>query len=953
MPKKNKYVQKEEEILKFWQENKIFEKSVDKKAPNGDYVFYDGPPFATGTPHYGHIVASLMKDTVPRFWTMNGYRVERKWGWDCHGLPIENIVEQELDIHSKKDIEEKIGIDKFNQSCHSKVLMYADEWKKFIPRMGRWVDMERAYLTMEPNYMESIWWVFKQLWDKDLIYESYKSMHICPRCETTLSQSEVTQGYKNIKDLSVVVTLPLIDEKDTAILAWTTTPWTLPGNVALAVGDDIEYVKVKIKEYSSNKDMNGKKLILAKSVVDKVLDGIEYDVVEEMKGKDLVGKAYEPLFDYFATDENKEKGWHVYAADFVDTEEGTGVVHIAPAFGTDDMNLGKENDLPWVQHVDMSGRFTEEVKDLAGRQVKPKEDPQETDIEIIKLLAKSGRLFGKEKYEHSYPHCWRCDSPLLNYATSSWFVAVTKKKDEMLKLAGEINWVPEHIKEGRFGKWLEGAQDWSISRQRFWGSVLPIWKCDECEELKVFGSREELEKASGEKVDDLHKHIMDKIEFGCDNCKGTMKRIPDVLDCWFESGAMPYAQMHYPFENKKKFEENFPAEFIAEGVDQTRAWFYYLLVLSTGIMDSICFKNVIANGIVLAEDGQKMSKKLKNYPNPTEVIDKYGADAMRYYLLTSPVMKAETLMFSEKGVDEVFKKLIMILGNIMSFYIMFADDKIKADTKSNNILDKWILSKLEQLTKDVTDNMRAYDLVLAARPIIDFVDELSTWYIRRSRARFKGDDANDKKAALATLKHVLSKLALLMAPFTPFTAEENYKELGGIAESVHLEEWPESDEKMINPELMEKMSQIREYVEKGLALREEAGIRVRQPLAKLVIEGKELEDDLADLIKDEVNIKEVEFGKKYELDIELTEELKEEGLVREIIRGTNSLRKKKGLTIHDEVEVEYETESGLGKVIENNKEELMKNTVSKDWKAGVGEDEVKIDDVMLKLSLKK
>ncbi|MFH1781346.1 MAG: isoleucine--tRNA ligase [Patescibacteria group bacterium] len=951
MSKKNRYVEKEEETLKFWEDNKIFEKSVDKEAPNGDYVFYDGPPFATGTPHYGHIVASLMKDAVPRFWTMNGYRVERKWGWDCHGLPIENIVEQEMDIHSKKDIEEKIGIEKFNDSCHSKVLMYADEWKKFIPRMGRWVDMEQAYLTMEPNYMESIWWVFKQLWEKDLIYEGYKSMHICPRCETTLSQSEVTQGYKDIKDLSVVVTLPLLDAPDTAILAWTTTPWTLPGNLALALGADVDYIKVKINKFDKNKDLEGKMVILAKDPAEKVLEDIEYEVIEELKGKDLKGKAYEPLFPYFATDENKEKGFHVYNADFVDTEEGTGVVHIAPAFGEDDLKFGKEHDLPWVQHVDMSGHFIPEVKDFAGQSVKPKDDVQTTDVEIIKWLAKNGRLFTKEKYNHSYPHCWRCDSPLLNFSTSSWFVAVTKIKPEMIKLVKEINWVPEHIKEGRFGKWLEGAQDWSISRQRFWGSVMPIWKCDECDEMKVFGSREELEKASGAKVEDLHKQNMDKIEFKCDKCQGTMKRIPDVLDCWFESGSMPYAQMHYPFENKEKFEENFPAEFIAEGVDQTRAWFYYLLVLSVGIMDKICFKNVIANGIVLAEDGQKMSKKLKNYPDPYEVINKYGADAMRYYLLTSPVMKAETLQFSEKGVDEIFKKLIMILGNVMSFYKMYADNKVKPSNKSKNVLDKWILAKLEAMNKEITDQMKAYDLVAASRPLIEFVDDLSTWYLRRSRDRFK---SGDKAEALTTMKYVFQKLCRLMAPFTPFMAESIYKEVDGANESVHLEEWPETQEKLIDEEVINYMAKVREFVEKGLALREQEGIKVRQPLNELVVEGKELPAEFTDLIKAEVNVKDVEFGEKFELNTEITPELKEEGLVREVIRGTNSLRKKQGLTINDQVSVEYSTDDeDIKKAIENNKDELGRSTVSTNWKEGAGENEVKIDKSVLKLSLVK
>ncbi|MEJ2267682.1 MAG: isoleucine--tRNA ligase, partial [Nanoarchaeota archaeon] len=663
----------EEKILKFWGKNKIFEKSVKKKSPLGDYVFYDGPPFATGTPHYGHIVASVIKDSVPRFWTMNGFRVERVWGWDCHGLPIENIVEKELGSQTKKDIE-KIGVDKFNNLCQSKVLGYVNEWKKVIEKLGRWVDMKNAYKTMDLSFMESVWWIFKEIYDKNLVYEGYRSMHICPRCETTLSQSEVTEGYKNVKDLSAIAKFKLFDEENTFILAWTTTPWTLIGNVALAVGKDIDYVKVSFEKQN---------YILAKARLEKLFEEKDYKIIEEFKGKDLVGKKYIPLFDYYSKDKdlkNAENGWKIYSANFVTTDEGTGIVHIAPAFGEDDMNLGQKKNLPFVQHVSMNGTIKKEAGEFAGLNVKPK-DYISTDLEIIKYLGKKNLMFSKKKYEHSYPHCWRCDTPLLNYATSSWFVNVTKIKREMLKLAKEINWSPSHIKKGRWGNWLKGARDWSISRQRFWASVIPIWKC-KCGEIKVIGSVKELEKLSGKKVRNLHKHIVDKVTFNCPKCKSKMKRIPDVLDCWFESGSMPFAQLHYPFENKKKFENNFPAQFIGEGADQTRCWFYYLHILATAVKNLPAFKNVIVNGIVLAEDGKKMSKKLKNYPDPNLVIDKYGADSLRYYLLTSPVMLADSLNFSEKGVQEVLRKNIMILLNVVKFYEEIDKKNLKKSSKN-------------------------------------------------------------------------------------------------------------------------------------------------------------------------------------------------------------------------------------------------------------------------------
>ncbi|MCF7794844.1 isoleucine--tRNA ligase [Patescibacteria group bacterium] len=906
---KNIFVEFEDEVLDFWNKNNIFKKSVNKEAPNGDYVFFDGPPFATGTPHYGHIVGSVMKDVVPRFWTMQGYRVERRWGWDCHGLPIENIVEKEMGTESKKDIVDN-GIEEFNMSCQTKVLKYADEWRKVIDKLGRWAEMDSSYKTMDLDYMESVWWVFKTLWDKDLIYKGYRSMHVCPRCETTLSQSEVTEGYKDIKDLSAIAKFKLKDQDKTSILAWTTTPWTLIGNVALAVGEDIEYVKVEHeKEY----------YILAKERLEEVFKDKDYKIEETLYAQDLVGLSYEPVFYYYekADIENMENAFKVHSADFVNTEEGTGIVHIAPAFGEDDLNLGKEKNLPFIQHIDIGGRFKEEVQDFQNMSVKPKENHMATDIEIIKYLAHHDKLFTKEKYEHSYPHCWRCDTPLINYATSSYFVSVEKIKEDLLKKAKEINWSPEHIKRGRFGKWLEGARDWSISRQRFWAAVLPVWKCDSCENTKVFGGVKELEEASGEKIDDLHKHTLDKIEINC-VCGGKMQRIEDVFDCWFESGSMPYAQKHYPFENKEKFENNFPAEFIAEGADQTRAWFYYLHVLSTAIMGTPAFKNVIVNGIVLAEDGKKMAKKLQNYPDPMEVINKYSADALRYYLLSSPVMQAETVNFSEADVLQSFRKTSMLVWNVYKFYDMYREEEEETISETNNVLDNWILSRLSQTTQTIADNMKVYNLIRASKPIAIFIDDLSTWYLRRSRDRLKGENRQDKLEALSTLKAVFEKLSLIMAPFMPFMAENLWQKISGYNfkdenKSVHLESWPKSEN--IDKEIISKMEIVKEVVEKGLAKRDEKKIKVRQPLQKATVVYKEdlaLDNDYCALIKDELNIKDVNFKLDEEkenievvLDTELSADLIEEGMKRELIRVINNLRKNSGLTIEDRVIVYY------------------------------------------------
>ena len=955
----------EEDVLKFWNSAKIFEQSLKKDAPHGDYVFYDGPPFATGTPHYGHLVASIMKDVVPRYFTMQGYRVERKWGWDCHGLPIENIVEKELGTKTKKEIE-VLGVSKFNDLCRSKVLTYVDEWKKIIGRLGRWADMDNAYKTMDLSYMETIWWALRQLWDQGLVYKDYRSMHICPRCETTLSQSEVAEGYHDIKDLSCIAKFELTDEPGTYVLAWTTTPWTLIGNVALAVGEEIKYVKVKLENNF---------YILAKERLAEIMKDKIYEVVKTLDGDELVGKAYKPLFDYYAADpklDNRPNGWKIYHADFVTTTDGTGVVHIAPAFGEDDMNLGKAKKLPFVQHVGLDGVFKPEVKDFLGLHVKPIKDHTSTDVEIIKYLSVKGLLFHKEKYEHSYPHCWRCDTPLINYATSSWFVKVTKIKPALLDYAEKINWSPDYIKNGRFGNWLEGARDWSISRQRFWASAIPIWECA-CGERMMIGSVKELEDLTGQKITDIHKDKVDPLTFPCQKCGGTMKRITDVIDCWFESGSMPYAQLHYPFENKEKFEANFPAQFIAEGADQTRAWFYYLHVLAGGLKKTHGFNNVIVNGIVLAEDGKKMSKRLQNYPDPAGVMEKYGADALRSYLLASPVMQAENLNFSEKGVSEALRKNLMILWNVYKFYEMYAADAKEIKGESKNILDQWILAKLNLLIKEVTAAMESYNLPKAMRPITEFNDELSTWYLRRSRDRFKAEDENDKQNALTTMKYVLTELAKLIAPFMPFMAENLWQKVTGHNfkeenKSVHLEKWPVAAKngKKIEAALV-NMDLTRHIVELGLAKRDVAGIKIRQMLAKITIETKEkLAPEYNYLISDELNVQTVVFAKasddqiSVELDTVITPELKQEGLKREIIRFINMLRKEANLSLGDRATVYFVGVSDeIKTVIAKMKVGILRETLSDDillvneLPAILASKEVKIDEAKFILGLVK
>lgn len=951
----------EQDVLDFWKKDGTFEKSVNERSTDNPYVFYDGPPFATGLPHYGHLVASVMKDAVPRYHTMRGKRVERVWGWDCHGLPIENIVEKELGTKSKQEIED-MGVDVFNELCRSKVDGYVEEWKKTIHRFGRWVDMDNAYSTMDLSYMESVWWVFKQLWEKDLIYKGYKPMHICPRCETTLSQQEVSEGYKDVKDMSVTAQFRVTSgafkntytDGELYILAWTTTPWTLPGNVLLAVGGSLEYSVLRLE---------GSYFIVAKDLLMANFEGKAFEVVDTCVGADLIGYTYEALFPYFADSENS---FRVIAADFVTTDSGTGIVHLAPAFGTDDYEVFKLEQVPFIQHIGMDGRFINAVTDFAGMHVKPAEDHMATDIEIVKWLAHHGKLFSKEKYEHSYPHCWRCDTPLLNYATSSWFVKVTDLKSRTLEHATAVQWSPEHIKEGRFGQWLEGARDWSISRQRFWATPIPLWESEDGDVICI-GSAAELEELSAETVTDLHKHKIDHLTIKKDG--KVYRRNPDVLDTWFDSGSMPYAQMHYPFEHKEMFEGGFPAEFIAEGQDQTRAWFYYLHVLGTAIMDSHAFKHVIVNGIVLAEDGKKMSKKLKNYPDPNTMLEQYGADAMRYYLLSSPVVAAENLAFSEKGLREVFSKVVNTLWNVYEFYGMFSHEAQDTyDGASTNVLDKWILARLFELHRDVTAGMESYKLHEASRPIMDFILDLSQWYVRRSRDRFKGDDEVDKQAGLVTLRYVLAELSKLMAPFTPFIAEQIWQGVTGNQSSVHLELWSNTAGKE-NTEVLTSMQLARDIVELGMSARKESGLKVRQPLATVAIARVTLSDAYFGLIADELNIHTVqvvddiatlagawvvreESHMHVAICTDLTDELVTEAILRELVRAINQIRKEKGYTREHRITVAYATESDLiQSVFATYHDELVNSVLADEIFVGEGDTQVDLNGEIVKLTV--
>jgi isoleucyl-tRNA synthetase len=880
----------EEEILKFWEQNHTFEKSVSNREGKSEFVFYDGPPFATGLPHFGHFIPSTIKDIIPRYQTMKGKKVERRFGWDCHGLPIETLIEDDLGLNSKTDIE-KFGVAKFNEACRATVLRYVKEWRQTITRLGRWVDFDNDYKTMNSDYMESIWWVMKSLWDKGLLYEGHYILPYCPRCSTVLSNHELNLGgYKDVHDPAITVRFKVADTSmppNTYLLAWTTTPWTLPSNLALTLGADIDYVL--IEDLPTNNDsLPTTCYILAEARLPAYYKkDTEYKIIWRKKGAELKDIQYEPLFPYFKDAPN---AFRTFLGDFVTTEDGTGIVHTAPGFGEDDARVLKGTGIPVICPVDEECKFTPEVSDYAGVFVK------DADKAIMERLKAEGKLVKRDQILHAYPHCWRCKSPLIYRAVGSWFVNVEKIKQDMLDANSQIYWVPEHIKEGRFGKWLEGARDWAISRNRYWGNPIPIWRCPDCGKIICVGSRAELKELSGVYPEDLHKHFVDDITIPCNAvpsgtathggtpcaCGAKMKRVPEVLDCWFESGAMTYAQNHYPFENKEFFESHFPADFISESLDQTRGWFYTLTVLAAALFKKPAFLNCIVSGMVLAPDGKKMSKSERNYTDPADVINSYGADAVRLFLVHSALLKADDLRYTDDGVREVLKSIIIPLWNSYIFFVTYANiDKITAQgapENPSNPLDQWILSETQTLIEKTGGALDSYDLSRAVDHILRFIDLLNNWYIRRSRRRFwrpiasdgSGNDS-DKLEAYGALYTALKTLITVASPFMPFTTDAIWQNLRleTDPESVHLTDFPVPDEKRRDSALEFRMACVMSAVSIGRSLRSQYNIKMRQPLRKAELvtrneDEKKALRGMADIIREELNVKEVVFSDKEE-----------------------------------------------------------------------------------------
>lgn len=940
---------KEDEVLKFWEENKIFEKTLEKTKNGKPYVFYDGPPFATGLPHYGHILGSAAKDVFGRYATMKGEFVSRRWGWDCHGLPIEQLVEQKLGISGKKQIE-TIGVDKFNDACRENVLTYVAEWKKMVSRMGRFVDFDNSYKTMDSKYMESVWWNLKQIWEKGLIYEGRKVLMYCPRCETPVSNFEVASdnSYDDVSEESVYIKVrisggPAAGSQTTYLLAWTTTPWTLPGNLAMAVGEDIDYVLVTPSAADLEAGIENAGYILAKSKAEILFNNPQ--IVKEFKGKDLVGLSYEKLFDI--PEMQNENSFKVYSGDFVTTEDGTGIVHTAVVYGEEDYALGLQVGLPIVQLLNPQGHFNDLAPGfIRGNYYKKGEKA------ILELLKEQNKVFKTEVYTHSVPFCWRCGTRLYYNALPSWFINIQKIKPRLLELNENINWYPDHLKHGRFQKGIESAPDWNISRNRYWATALPFWKCSNknCGRAVCIGSLEELKQKAknydqvykSDKIEDvdLHRPYIDNIKLECAVCANEMNRVPEVVDCWVESASMPFAEHHYPFENKELVQQRIPAQFVAEYINQTRTWFYVMHVVSVILWDKAPFENVVNTGVVLAEDGQKMSKSKKNFPDPWVVIEKYGVDALRYYLLSSSVMQAENLFFSERELDEIYKKVILLLNNVHTFFRMYTNEKILDNWKpeSSNPLDQWIMALTHQLQVNVTKNMEAYDTPRASRPILQFVSDLSTWYVRRSRDRFKAGN-EESKTSFKVLGYVLLELSKLMAPFMPFISESIYKDLTG-KESVHLADWNTDGTVPMSSEetsLISQMEMVREIVELGLSARTEVKMKVRQPLEYIVYKFKSgeavpLAKELEQILAEEMNVKEVnvvpEISEMPEtvgrenanvqvlLSVKITPKLKEEGFARELERQVQDLRKKFGLNVGDLIDLYYNTnEADLEKAL--------------------------------------
>jgi len=913
-------IEYEKAIVDFWKRNRIFEKSIEQRDINNGYVFYDGPPFITGLPHHGTLLSSIVKDAVPRFWTMRGKRIERRWGWDCHGLPAENFVEKQLGITDRREIGTKWPLSTYITKARESMVSNSEAWEGVIERVGRWVDFRGAYRTMDKNFMESVWWAFKTLYEQGKIYEGRKVLMYDTKFSTPVSKTEVTMdndAYQTVTDPSVYVKFEIVSEgelRGVKLLAWTTTPWTLPANLTLAINKELEY-----KIYS----VGDEKLIVASELAEKALG--EGESIKTLRGEELIGLEYKPLMCNFSKEERKKNTYKVVAADFVSSSDGTGIVHIAPAYGEMDYELSLEQDVDFIDLLDEGGYYLEPAKKWLNEM--GVRDTDESGIElwaankfIAKVLEEKGIVYKIEYIKHEYPFNPRSKQRIIYRAFPSWFFAVNGMKEQLIEENEEINWFPEYLKHGRFEKNIEAAPDWNLSRDRFWATAMPVWKGDRGT-IKVVGSYDELYELSGVRLEDYHRPWVDEIEFDIEG--EHFKRIEKVLDCWFESGSMPFAQLHYPFENKEKFEQNYPADFIVEYVGQVRAWFYYVHVVNTALFGKKAYRNVITTGTVAGNDGRKMSKSLGNYTDPTELMDRYSADALRFLMLSSPVLAGEDFALIDKDVSDVARKLSMV-WNVYDFFTMYAsvdgfDSKQAiAVSKLENPLDIWLVSRVYELRNEITKGMEAYNIPSALSNILLFIDDLSNWFVRRSRRRFwKSEDDTDKNAAYSTLYFVLVYLAKILAPFTPFLAEELYQKMTGVefdssvTESVHLLNWPEAGE--INQEVLEKMARTREIITEGLALRmnkseNEEQIKVRQPLAEYVYEGEPLDEYYEQIIADEVNVKSVRAGEKSYLDKHLTEELLEEGFIRELIRFVQAARKKAGLEVDDRIKLSIDTE---------------------------------------------
>lgn len=888
-------IEYEKDWVKRWKQDKTFEKSVEQRPADNAYVFYDGPPFITGVPHHGTLLTSIIKDAVPRYQTMKGKRVERVWGWDCHGLPAEVFTEKKLGIHDRRDIGTKISLEEYITTCRANMVQTGNLWEETIDRIGRWVDFKGAYKTMDKDYMESVWWAFKELYDKGKIYEGEKVLLYCTRDATPLSKAEVTMdagSYQDVTDPSVFVKFKLKSE-DKYLLAWTTTPWTLPANTAVGVGKDEPYVEVETAE--------GERLIMHKNLVEKVMrdekhQPLDYKIVREFKGKELIGLDYEPLLGV-DRGKNAHKVWEYPD---LSNEEGSGIVHLAPAYGEEDYALAKAKGFPFVSVIDENGFYTE--GEWKGQNV------WEANKAIAKDLKARGVVWKIEYITHSYPHCYRCGTRLMYRAHPSWFMDIDGQRALMLEQNGQVNWFPPHIKEGRSAKTIQAAPDWNLSRDRFWASAIPVWEgMDKNGERQriVVGSYQELEQLSGKRLDDYHRPWVDAVEFDKDDVH--FKRIEKVMDCWFESGSMPFAQFHYPFENKEKFEANFPGDFIVEYVPQVRAWFYYMNAVNVGLFGKVPFKTALVHGTIAGNDGRKMSKSYGNYTDPNELMDTYSADALRFLLLSSPLLKGEDFSLQDKEVGDVARKLGMV-WNMYDFFTMYAEvDGWEFDGELTdpleelvNPLDLWIVSRVHQVVADVEKNMDAYNLPDALAPILPFLDDASNWYVRRSRRRFwKSEDDDDKNDAYKTLHYVLVRLAYLLAPFTPFLAEELYHNLTGDKESIHLKDWLPAGH--VNQLVVDNMALLREYVNEGLSQRAKFSLKVRQPLASVTVPSLGEFVDFKSILLEELNVKAVKLGKSVQIDRELTPELMREGQAREIIRLVQAARKKAGLDVDNRI----------------------------------------------------